>query len=131
MIFSSVFPIISGTEWKEKESGTKVVQGTKRVHFKCIPLKIERNHHTSIYSTSPTSPARGSLLCVWNGTVKRRSCGYGFLAGLKIMPDMFLHDICKRIFCQHYFFIFTRKRNEKWDSLWFFQIKKYEVSLVA
>jgi hypothetical protein len=37
MIFSFVFPI-SGTEWKDKESGTKVVQGTKRVHFKCIPI---------------------------------------------------------------------------------------------
>jgi hypothetical protein len=35
MIFSFVFPI-SGTEWKDKESGTKVVQGTKRVHIKCI-----------------------------------------------------------------------------------------------
>jgi hypothetical protein len=33
MIFSFVFPI-SGTEWKDKESGTKVVQGIKRVHFK-------------------------------------------------------------------------------------------------
>ena len=33
--FSFVFPI-SGTEWKENESGTKVVQGTKRVHFKTI-----------------------------------------------------------------------------------------------
>ncbi len=32
MIFSFVFPI-SGTEWKDKESGTKVVQGTKRVLY--------------------------------------------------------------------------------------------------
>ncbi len=37
MIFSFVFPI-SGTEWKDKESGTKVVQGTKRAHFKTIPV---------------------------------------------------------------------------------------------
>ncbi len=38
MIFFFVFSI-SGTEWKDKENGTKVVQGTKRVHFKCIPVK--------------------------------------------------------------------------------------------
>ncbi len=39
MIFSIVCPI-SGTEWKDKESGTKVVQGNKRVHFKCITLSV-------------------------------------------------------------------------------------------
>jgi hypothetical protein len=38
MIFSFVFPI-SGTEWKDKESGTKVVQGTKRVHFNILTGK--------------------------------------------------------------------------------------------
>ncbi len=35
LIFSFVFPI-SGTEWKDKENGTKMVHGTKWEHFKSI-----------------------------------------------------------------------------------------------
>ncbi len=35
-----------------------------------------------------------------------------FSVGLKIRPDVFLHDICKRIFVKS-FFIFSPKRNEK------------------
>jgi hypothetical protein len=29
--------------------------------------------------------------------------------------NVFLHDICKRIFCKNYFRCFARKRNEKGD----------------
>jgi hypothetical protein len=38
MIFSFVFPI-SGTEWKDKENGTKMVHGTKWEHFKSISMR--------------------------------------------------------------------------------------------
>ena len=37
-------------------------------------------------------------------------------AGLKVNPDVFLHDICELIFCQPVFFRF-RTKNEKQDSL--------------
>ncbi len=35
--FSHLSFIISGTELKDEESGTKVVRETKREHFNCIP----------------------------------------------------------------------------------------------
>jgi hypothetical protein len=37
-------------------------------------------------------------------------------AGLKVKPDVFLHDICELIFCQPVFFLRFRTKNEKQDS---------------
>jgi hypothetical protein len=35
-------------------------------------------------------------------------------AGLKVKPDVFLHDICERIFCQPvFFFVFAQKMRSR------------------
>ncbi len=52
---------------------------------------------------------------IWLSDCLRTLCEF-FSGTETTAKNMFLHDICERIFCQLIFTIFSQKRNEKHDS---------------
>ncbi len=100
-----------------KRGGTKTDAISHLSHATHATNAISHAINAISHATNAISHARMRYKLVRYNclTVLKQSVGF-FSVGLKVRPELFIHDICERIFCKHCFLVFAQKRNEKQDS---------------